>query len=207
MVPQRFFGLFAFLILPIVAACSIERPSLEEKTPRYDVRQAVVIAKGDIPPALIEGVDRRVEDAIQATVRQEPLPRVVLTIEIQEVEKQIGQKRDRNSAIVTARATAVENGMQVALITFRVFQYGSLEMADEGLAEEIAARIRSIFDLQRPSITRQQPQQLQAPAVSIDGAPLPSATTSNPGMATPPPDVSAAACVPGIGQDCPQQNP
>ena len=159
-------GFVSLVVLPVLASCTILGERSEEQPARYDVREAVVLANADVPKALIHGVDRRVGDSIRATVRTEPLPRVVLTVKIEKVEKGIGQKQDRNSASVVARATAVDSGEEIAMTTFRVFNYGSLENADQGLAEEIAARLRHGFALARPPISKtdQVPQAAPPPS-------------------------------------------
>ena len=51
----------------------------------YDVRAVLVVAGPKVPLSLVQGVERRMSDAVVATVRSEVLPRVVLTVRLESV--------------------------------------------------------------------------------------------------------------------------
>ncbi len=71
----------------------------------YDVRNAVVLAGPNIPAAVLAGIGDRVNKAINATVRTEVYPRVVLTIRVLSVQKGSGlRQRAQNVAKVTVDA-------------------------------------------------------------------------------------------------------
>jgi hypothetical protein len=101
-----------------------------------------------MPATILSGVGDRVNLAINATVRTEVYPRVVLTIRILSVEKGQGYEKNRNVAKVTVDAASVEDGSVIAVSAFEVTSHSNdTSAADEILAEDIAARIRSIFSL------------------------------------------------------------
>jgi len=129
-----------------LASCSIF--AKEQPAPIYDVRSAVVVSPQKISPTILAGVGDRVNAAINATVRTEVYPRVVLTIRILSVEKGQGFDKSRNVAKVSIDAASVDDGSVVAVSSFEVTSFsGNPVAADEILAEDIAARIRSAFSL------------------------------------------------------------
>ncbi|KQV81827.1 hypothetical protein [Rhizobium sp. Root1220] len=122
--------------------------SKEEPKPIYDVRSAVVLSSNSIPAAILSGVGDRVNAAINATVRTDVYPRVVLTIRIGYIAKGQGYDKSRNVAKITVDAASVEDGSVIAVSSFEVNSFSSSPAAaDEILAEDIAARIRSVFSL------------------------------------------------------------
>jgi hypothetical protein len=134
------------LVCIALASCSIF--AKEQPAPVYDVRSAVVVSAQKIPPAILAGVGDRVNAAINATVRTDVYPRVVLTIRILFVEKGQGFDKSRNVAKVSVDAASVDDGSVVAVSAFEVTSFSSSPTAaDEILAEDIAARIRSAFSL------------------------------------------------------------
>lgn len=117
----------------------------------YDVRSAVVLSGPNIPRALLAGIADRVNAAIAATVRDTPLPRVVVTIRVVTVEKEQGYQKDRNSAKIEVNAASVDNGEVIAVSSFEVTTIASdPKLIDEIMAEDVAARIRAIFSLNTP---------------------------------------------------------
>jgi hypothetical protein len=138
------------LICIALASCSIF--AKEQPAPIYDVRSAVVVSPQKIPPAILSGVGDRVNAAINATVRTEVYPRVVLTIRILYVEKGQGLDRGRNVAKISIDAASVDDGSVIAVSSFEVTSFSnSPAAADEILAEDISARIRSAFSLRAGS--------------------------------------------------------
>ncbi|WP_155947895.1 hypothetical protein [Rhizobium sp. 2MFCol3.1] len=124
----------------------------EPPGPIYDVRSAVVVSGPKVPPAVLAGVGDRVNKAINATVRTEVYPRVVLTIRVVSVAKDQGYDNSQSSAKVTVDAASVEDGTVIAVSNFDVLSRSNVsDASDEILAENIAARIRSIFTLNHGS--------------------------------------------------------
>jgi hypothetical protein len=122
--------------------------SKEPAGPVYDVRSVVVLSGPNIPAVVLSGVGDRINKAINATVRTEVYPRVVLTIRIVSVLKEQGFDKSQSSAKVTVDAASVDEGTVIAVSSFEVIsRSNSSESSDEILAENIAARIRSIFTL------------------------------------------------------------
>ncbi|WP_337266754.1 hypothetical protein [Oryzifoliimicrobium ureilyticus] len=122
-----------------------------ETGPVYDVRNALVTAGPGIASELMLGVGDRVNAAINATVRQQVYPRVILTIRIASVEKKQGIQKNRNVAHVSVDAASVDDGSVIAVSSFAVASIAYDDnSADQILAEDIAARVRSIFQLSTP---------------------------------------------------------
>jgi len=120
----------------------------EPPAPVYDVRSAVVLGGPGIPAPVLSGVSDRVNAAINATVRTEVYPRVVLTIRVVSVIKGQGFDKNRNVAKITANAASVDDGSVIGVSAFDVSSFANdPAMADQILAEDIAARIRSAFQL------------------------------------------------------------
>lgn len=163
----RFFvRLFTLLFLGVlITGCAAVKRYQDERLPRYDVREVAVLARGRVSPALIRGVDSRVSHAISATIRTQALPRVVLSVKIDKVVKGIGENRDRNEATFSVDVFAVDNGALLGNGMFKAISYStSADTAELGLAEEIAARIRSAFDLMTPPLPRARNVMMTRPA-------------------------------------------
>ncbi|WP_199629593.1 hypothetical protein [Rhizobium sp. OAE497] len=134
------------VICVALSACSMG--SKEPPAPIYDVRSAVVLGGVGVPPAVLSGISDRVNAAINATVRTDVYPRVVLTIRIVSVTKGQGFDKNRNVAKITADAASVDDGSVIGVSAFDVSSFANdPAMADQILAEDISARIRSAFQL------------------------------------------------------------
>ncbi|MDM9623496.1 hypothetical protein [Rhizobium sp. S96] len=140
-----------FLRMALVCIALTSCSSLFSKgqpSPVYDVRSAVVLAGPNMPAPLLAGVGDRVNAAINATVRTNVYPRVILTIRILSAEKGQGYNGRQYIAKVTVDAASVEDGSVIAVSSFSVTSLSNNKAAaDEILAEDIAGRIRSIFSL------------------------------------------------------------
>ena len=163
---RSFVRLFIVLLIGfLITGCAAVKRYQDERLPRYDVREVAVLANGRVSPALIRGVDSRVSHAISATIRTQPLPRVVLSVKIDRVVKGVGESRDRNEATFSVDVFAVDNGALLANGMFKAISYStSADSAELGLAEEIAARIRSAFDLMTPPLPRARDVVMTRPA-------------------------------------------
>lgn len=146
--PSRIWlGLIACLALGACASLTAK----SDPPPMYDVRSAVVLSGPGIPAELLSATGSRINAAIAATTHEEALPRVVLTVRIVEVQKGLGYQADRNSAKVSINAASVESGEVVAVASFDVTTFArDPSLADQIMAEDIAARIRSTFSLSMP---------------------------------------------------------
>lgn len=122
----------------------------------YDVRSATVVADTTIPPAppmLLSATNERVNAAIAATTRNTVLPKVALTIRITDIQKGQGFNQDRNTAKINIDAASVESGAVLAIASFNTTTFASdPTIADNLMAEDIAARIRSTFVLKTPPL-------------------------------------------------------
>jgi hypothetical protein len=135
-----------------LGACSAVS-QLAAPEPTYDVRSAVVTSAPGITPGLLAATGDRVNAAIAATNRDTPLPQVALTIRVAEVHKGQGFNYDRNIAKVTIDATSVETGSVIAVASFETTTFATdPAVADDLMAEDIAARVRSTFALKTPHL-------------------------------------------------------
>ncbi|MBX4984404.1 hypothetical protein [Rhizobium lentis] len=137
----------AVLVCVALTAC-VSLSARKPEAPLYDVRSAVVLSGPNIPGVLLAGISDRVNAAINATVRDTVLPRVVLTIRVVSVEKGLGFQKDRNVAKISVDAASVEDGSVIAVSAFDVTSIAAdPKLADDIIAEDVAARIRSVFSL------------------------------------------------------------
>jgi hypothetical protein len=120
------------------------------------VRSATVIADQALPPvspALVAAINDRVNAAITATSFSPQLPQVAITIRLSDVRKARGFNRDRSSAKINIDAAAADGGAVVAMASFETKTVApDPATADELMAEDIAARVRSIFSLNTPRL-------------------------------------------------------
>lgn len=137
-----------------LAACSSW--SVDPPPPTYAVRSATVVADEALPPvspALVAAVNDRVNAAIAATSFSPQLPQVAITVRLSDVRKARGFNRDRSSAKINIDAAAADGGAVVAMASFETKTVApDPATADELMAEDIAARIRSIFSLNTPRL-------------------------------------------------------
>ncbi|MGZ9721646.1 hypothetical protein [Rhizobium miluonense] len=130
--------------------------SVDPPPPTYDVRSATVVADHALPPVspvLIEAVNDRVNAAIAATNHNTALPQVTLTVRLSDVRKGRSFNQDRNSAKVNIDAASLDGGAVIAMASFDMATTApDHATADELMAEDIAARIRSIFSLNTPRL-------------------------------------------------------
>lgn len=167
MVFRWFQAVVAVLVLGLLSSCSQTGRHPIERPLYYDVRDVAVIADARVSQVMLAGIDRRVAEAIGATVRPVPLPRVILAINILDYAPG-GLWNDRRPRVTfKVVATSVDNGMDLAAGTFTVFAAtNNFPMIDESLAEEVAARIRFAFSLSTPQVVRRErPRPASAPRV------------------------------------------
>jgi len=154
MVWQTLRALKALLGCLALAACASVTAATKPAEPVYDVRSAVVVSGPNIPPALLTATNGRVNAAIAATTRDAPLPRVVLTIRVVEVKKAQGFNNDRNTAKIAIDATSVDTGSVIGIASFETTTIApDPSVADDLMAEDIAARVRSTFALKTPGLS------------------------------------------------------
>ncbi|TAV99005.1 hypothetical protein ELI24_11810 [Rhizobium ruizarguesonis] len=135
------------LVCIALTAC-VSLSATKPEAPVYDVRSAVVLSGPNMPAELLSGINDRVNAAINATVHDTVLPRVVLTIRVVSIQKGLGFQKDRNVAKISIDAASVEDGSVIAVSAFDVTSIAAdPKLADEILAEDVAARIRSVFSL------------------------------------------------------------
>jgi hypothetical protein len=139
-----------------LAACSSWSLTPPPSPPAYDVRSATVVADQSVPPvspALLSAINERVNAAIAVTTRDTPLPKVALTIRLTDVRKGGSFNHDRNTAKINVDAASLDTGAVVAIASFDTANFTpNPTAADDLMAEDIVARIRSIFALKTPPL-------------------------------------------------------
>jgi hypothetical protein len=106
-----------------------------------------------VSPALLSAINERVNAAIAVTTRDTPLPKVALTIRLTDVRKGGSFNHDRNTAKINVDAASLDTGAVVAIASFDTANFTpNPTAADDLMAEDIAARIRSIFALKTPPL-------------------------------------------------------
>lgn len=139
-----------------LAACSSWSLTEPPAPPAYYVRSATVVADQAVPPVpqtLLSAINDRVNAAIGVTTRDGSLPKVALTIRITDLRNSRSFNHDRNSVKINVDAASVESGAVLAIASFDIVNYVPDPTAAHNLmAEDIAARIRSIFVLNAPPL-------------------------------------------------------
>ncbi|NNH30815.1 hypothetical protein C9413_15255 [Rhizobium sp. SEMIA 4085] len=135
------------LVCAMLTSC-MGLTSDEPAAPIYDVRSAVVLGGPNTPPELLSGIGDRINAAINATVRTEGYRRGVTGHRIDSHQKDTGEDRRRDIAKINIDAASVDEGSVIAVSSFEVTSTANdRAMADQILAEDIAARVRSAFKL------------------------------------------------------------
>ena len=152
----RFFqATFILAVAAFLSSCSLYGHLPIDRPLYYDVRDVSVIADVRVPEALIARVEDQVSDAIEGTRRREPLPRVVLTVKIDDFG--LGRRFPPQLSHARFRVTAasVDSGDPVAVGIYTV-RAGSNDPATANavLAAAIASHIRYAFALAPPPMPR-----------------------------------------------------
>ncbi|MBF2715793.1 hypothetical protein [Agrobacterium vitis] len=150
----RYLRVLAFLsICMALAGCMAGLFQSDQKKFYYDIRAVTVLAGPKVPLVLVQGVERRLSAAVAATVRSEVLPRMILTVRVEAMASGLGLDKQHNEAEIKVSAASVETGDVVAQGAFKVLTITNDQtLGPESLAEEISARIRSLFSLTAPKL-------------------------------------------------------
>ncbi len=132
---RRFLAGFLIVATALALASCGARPKMMAERPLYDVRRAVVTANADVPPAVITGVQRRIDQAIAMTSRPVALPRVVMDIRIDNVTQGKGLDGGQTEAALSITLVDATEGTAFLVTKMPVYSY-SLDKAavDEALA-------------------------------------------------------------------------
>lgn len=162
----------ALVMLTALAACGTFARRPIERPVYYDVRDVAVVAGGGVPQQIVAGIDRRIADAIVATLRPVSLPRVILTVQVTDYRSRGYFNNGRPTLTFRVVATSVDSGVDIAAGSYTVTSVTDMPgYAEESVAEEVAARVRDAFSLQIPRAVQPYPyaattpQQLMSPAM------------------------------------------
>ena len=123
-----------FLVVAVIGLAGFRMPAANRADGTvYDIRGAFVTVGEGISPSLARDVESRIKAAVQATVRSEPLPRVVVSVRIDEIGETPFFFGKRLKARFTVKAASVANGSVIA-----VGVYTASSANGWALAEKIA---------------------------------------------------------------------
>lgn len=136
-----------FLLLAVAGLSAFRMPPSGGKADGalYDVRGAFVTVGEGIAPAFARDVEQRLKSAIQATMRKEALPRVVVSVRIDQITQTPYFLGQRHKARFTVKAASVANGAVVA-----VGVYSASSANGWVLAEKIARAAGKALSLDSP---------------------------------------------------------
>jgi hypothetical protein len=139
------------VICAALAACTLLPDQDNLRSRGYDVRQVAVLGAANVPLVIVDRVNKQLQQSIAATRYDDVRPRVVITVNILKVQKDMGIHKTDNIASVLVKATYVDNGTEAGEGGFEVStQALNSDVADQALAEKIAGRVRYLFGLARP---------------------------------------------------------
>ncbi|MCX8997708.1 hypothetical protein NOF55_11405 [Rhizobiaceae bacterium BDR2-2] len=106
-----------FLVLAVVALSSFRLPASGGKSDSavYDVRGAFVTVAGGIDPVLGREIESHLKAAIRATVRTEPLPRVIVSLRVDEMTHKPFLFGHRQHVRFTVKVASVADGSVIAV--------------------------------------------------------------------------------------------
>lgn len=136
-----------FLLIAVTSLSAFRMPPAGARADGalYDVRGAFVTVGEGIAPALAREVEQRLKTAVQATVRKEPLPRVVVSVRIDQITQTPFFFGQRHKVRFTVKAASVANGSVIA-----VGVYSASSANGWALAEKIARIAGKALALEPP---------------------------------------------------------
>ncbi|MBL0372732.1 hypothetical protein JJB09_11890 [Rhizobium sp. KVB221] len=175
-------ALMVFVALT-VAACGT-RPMQSDEIPQiFEIRAVVVTGNEGISHTVMRGIKRRLDRAIQDTVRPAPMPRAVMNIHVVNIVKGTGIDGGRAQSEVSVVLTDVGTGEAVLVRNYQIYSFSvSARTSDEAIAEAIAARLRFVYALSQPVIRAPttEPPQLSTRMRSDEPAPAVRETVARP---------------------------
>lgn len=112
----------------------------------FDVRGVFVTVAQGVAPEMARDVEQRLKSAVQATVRHEVLPRVVVSVKIDEIQRSKWLLGVRYKAKFTVKAASVVNGSVIAAGVYTARSGSTLV-----LPEKIARTAGKALSLAPPS--------------------------------------------------------
>jgi hypothetical protein len=139
-----------------LTACGTRPKPLPEVQQIYEIRDVAVTANAGISPALLRGIQTRLDKAIHDTVRPVPLPRAVMNIHVVGMTRTPGYDGVRTETEVSVALTDVPSGQALVVRNFLVYSFSiNARDANESAAEAIASRLRVEYALTQPAIRKQ----------------------------------------------------
>lgn len=137
-----------FIALAVLTLASFRMPAGDGKDGGmvYDIRGAFVTVGEEIDPRLARTVEQHLKAAIRATERSESLPRVVVSVRIDELKRDDSFFGPRIRARFTVKAAAVNSGAVIA-----VGVYSARSRSDRSLAHRISRAAARALSLEAPA--------------------------------------------------------
>lgn len=140
------------LLSAMVAACGTRPRQTVDTARMFDVRAVGVTADGGVPAAVINGVGRQMQLAIDATTSPVPKLRAVMNIHIASVSRDRG---GHGQAEVSVTLSDVESGQPVLMRGYLVLASSEGgRISDAAIADAISSRLRYEYALSMPAIRK-----------------------------------------------------
>jgi hypothetical protein len=134
----------------IVAACGTRPRQTVDQARMFDVRGVGVTANGGVPGGVINGIERQMKLAIDATTSAVPKVRAVMNIHVASVGR---DRTGHAQAEISVTLSDVESGTPVLVRNYLVLATSEGgRVSDAAIADAIASRLRYEYALSMPAI-------------------------------------------------------
>lgn len=141
---------FLVLLSALVTACGTRPRQTVDAARMFDIRGVGVTANGGVPGGVINGIERQMELAIEATTSPIPKVRAVMNIHVASVGR---DRAGHAQAEVSVTLSDVETGQPVLMRAYLVLTASeSGRVSDAAIADAIASRLRYEYALSMPAI-------------------------------------------------------
>jgi hypothetical protein len=138
------------MLSAIVAACGTRPRQTVDAARMFDVRSVGVTANGGIPGNVINGIERQMQLAIDATTSPIPKARAVMNIHVASVTR---DRKGHAQAEISVTLSDVESGQPVLVRSYLVLASSEgARVGDAALVDAIASRLRFEYGLSMPAI-------------------------------------------------------
>jgi hypothetical protein len=138
------------LLSAIVTACGTRPRQTVDTARMFDVRAVGVTANGGVPGAVINGIKRQMQLAIEATTAPIPRARAVMNIHVASVSR---DRAGHGQAEISVTLSDVDSGQPVLVRSYLVLAASeSSRISDAAIADAVASRLRYEYALSMPAI-------------------------------------------------------
>jgi hypothetical protein len=138
------------LLSTLVTACGTRPRQTVDAARMFDIRGVGVTANGGVPGGVINGIERQMGLAIEATTSPIPKVRAVMNIHVASVSR---DRTGHGQAEVSVTLSAVETGQPVLIRAYLVLAASEGgRISDAAIAGAVASRLRYEYALSMPAI-------------------------------------------------------